>query len=79
MRDSRGTLLAEGQRVAYNISGCIAIGRIIELRARSGYSYTGHSIKVIMEQERCAGCRQGHITKIKHATSVLVIQDGDHR
>lgn len=73
MTDCYGTPLALGQIVAYNMSGNVVRGQIVKLGppihiALSG-DMTGNPAIVI------AGYTAGHISKVRHPTSVLVLKD----
>ena len=64
LRDSRGTEIEVGQRVAYNLSGQVAEGDIVSTK---GWTI---GIKLI---DCCAGMDPGHISKVKNPTSILVL------
>lgn len=71
LRDHRGTLIEPGLRVAYNFSGDVAIGTIIELKRnewvehRSGWWI--HKFELHVKNEN------GHISKIKNWRSFVIV------
>lgn len=66
--DTRGTQIEVGQRVAYNISGDIALGEVAAVKP-SHYE--------VLLLHKAAGLPAGHISKVRRATSMLVLRDGD--
>ena len=82
MRDNRGTELAVGQLVAYNLSGQIAKGRILSCgrerreRAGGGWTYNKDTIKVEL-LHRAAGMWPGHVSTVRSSVNVLVLLDGE--
>lgn len=77
--DNRGTILEVGQEVAYNLSGEIAHGKIIEIRTkvvRNGrtHSWSGQpnveiKVKVLNHRHH----HHDHISKVTSNYNVLVI------
>lgn len=75
IRDSRGTLIEEGLRVAYNYGGAVAIGTIVSYKclwkiARPGVApknwwYCKFELKVRNED--------GHISTVKNPNSFVII------
>jgi len=66
--DARGNPIEEGCRVAYNISGDIALGEVLSVGPRGFKVRLGHF---------CAGKPAGHISKVRRATSILVLTPAD--
>lgn len=64
-RDSRGTVIEPGQRVAYNLSGQVGEGVVQAVRGGTT------SIELL---DRCAGMPPGHISKVKNSCSILVLK-----
>lgn len=66
--DSRGKALRAGQRVAYNLSGNVALGEIVDVQPSH--------IKI----SRIAGGYQmpdGHISRVRNGGSIMVLQPSD--
>lgn len=71
LRDHRGTLIEPGLRVAYNFSGDVAIGTIIELKRNEWKEvrkeYWSHKFELRVQNEN------GHISKIKNWRSFVIV------
>lgn len=85
MTDNRGTPLKVGDRVAYNISGEVAVGKILRLvqgkYEASGYGWMRCVKKPLIEvqlEHRAAGQPAGHISKVRHETNVIVLKEDEH-
>jgi len=69
-KDSRGIIIEPGLRVAYNYSGDVVIGKIIELK-KSEWKNNGHfwnlDFELHIENEN------GKISKIKNPNSFVII------
>jgi hypothetical protein len=67
-RDSRGRLLAVGQRVAYNRSGNVAEGKIIDIQ----WSH----IKIEPHPDYVRNCQRGlPYSRVKNSLSIMVLDD----
>jgi hypothetical protein len=66
-KDVRGTELRPGQKCAYNMSGDLALGKILDVQH-------GH-VKIL----RLAGGfeKLGHISKVKNRRSIMVLRPED--
>lgn len=71
LQDQRGTILAVGQEVAYNMSGTVAKGRIVRAEPGKGL-YGKANIHVRLEHAAC-GKAIGHVSKITRPENVLVM------
>lgn len=73
-KDHRGTTLEVGQKVAYNLSGEIAYGEIIEIKARRmnvfGYGQDLPNIKIKQFLPH-----EGKISKVRQAKNVMVLTE----
>ncbi len=75
IRDSRGTLIEKGLRVAYNYQGAVILGNIVTYKstwkvARPGVGdnkwwYCSFELKVLNED--------GHISTVKNPNSFIII------
>lgn len=74
-RDSRGRTISVGDVVALNVSGIVTRAKVTRLKARGGY--TSHSLEAAL-LEPAAGQPPGHISKVKHAYTVMVLRPCDH-
>jgi hypothetical protein len=66
--DKRGSLIEVGAKVAYNLSGDVAIGEIVKDTAPFQ----------VMLTHRAAGMPAGHISRVRNIGSLLVLRPGDH-
>lgn len=69
LTDVRGSVIDVGVKVAYNISGDVALGEVERLDS-SGRIF-------VRLAHRAAGQPPGHISRVRHATSVLVLKETD--
>jgi hypothetical protein len=67
-KDVRGADLVPGARVAYNISGDVALGTIIDAKP-------GH-FKIELLHD-AAGMPALHVSRVRNARSILVLRNGD--
>ncbi len=70
-RDSQSVLIREGDRVAYNLSGDVVPGVVIDTSCAS-------HVKIRLVQKG-AGFKSGHISRVKNARSILVLAGDDGR
>lgn len=73
LTDNRGAEITPGATVAYNISGQVAKGVVLKVHPRA----TGHSatkLEVVLCHS-AAGKRKGHVSKLKNALGVLVVDE----
>lgn len=75
MIDSRGTPIEEGRKVAFNLSGQVALGTIM-LAGEGGGSPYRRNIRVKLDHA-CAGHPAGHISRVRNQASVLVLMQTD--
>jgi hypothetical protein len=70
-RDHRGTLIEPGLRVAYNFSGDVALGTIIEVKKNNwkerSPGWWSHEFELHVRNEN------GHLSKIKNCRSFIII------
>lgn len=81
MLDARGTQIIEGARVAYNLSGDVAVGVVVRMPGKQGQHprwghYVGGPITIELTHN-AAGMSKGHLSKVKNPRSVLVLKDGE--
>lgn len=77
MIDNRGTELKVGQEVAYNFSGEIAKGIIVDLKVKKTGSSWGNPNRADIRVELIHSLgryRKGHISKVSNERNVLVLQ-----
>lgn len=73
IRDSRGTLIEPGLRVAYNYSGDIAIGNIKEVKKNKWKPSCSMGMYWILDFEMLVENENGPISKIKNPNSFVII------
>jgi hypothetical protein len=77
--DYRGISLLPGRRVAFNLSGAIAIGVLTSTKVwRSAVSWGDgwhrrYDIRIELLHDYPGIAKAGHISKVKHPRSVLVL------
>lgn len=77
MIDNRGTELRVGQEVAYNLSGEVAKGEIVDLKVtKTGSKWNPEraDIRVRLLHSACGQCKD-HISKVRNERNVLVIKE----
>lgn len=74
--DNRSTPVQEGQRVAFNLSGQVALGEVLAVVPGTRYGRPVHTIHVELLHE-AAGMFTGHISKIRDPLNLLVLKPGD--
>jgi hypothetical protein len=67
--DKRGSLIEIGSKVAFNLSGDVAIGEIVKCDTRPFH---------IMLSHRAAGMPAGHISRVRNVGSLIVLRANDH-
>jgi hypothetical protein len=65
-KDNRGTVVKIGHRVAFNISGDVAVGDVVGI-SRGG-------VISIMLLHQADGKNTGHISKVKKPQSLIVLR-----
>jgi hypothetical protein len=70
-RDHRGTLIESGLRVAYNWSGDVALGVIVEVKKNDwkerSTGWWSHQFEIHVKNEN------GHLSKIKNWRSFVIV------
>lgn len=74
--DNRGAVIEMGQRVAYNLSGQVALGQVRSVGVSHRYSRVGPLIKVELLHD-AAGQHAGHISKVTNEKNLLVLRPHD--
>lgn len=77
MNDNRGTELKVGQEVAYNLSGEIAKGEIVDIKVtKTGSTWNPEraDIRVRLLHNAC-GQHKDHISRVRSEHNVLVIKE----
>jgi hypothetical protein len=69
-RDSQGTPLRVGQRVAYNMSGDVVPGEIVRISTRISILHTGRPVGLYHGKD-------DHISKVRNSSSILVLSEPD--
>lgn len=72
-RDHRGTLIAEGLRVAFNRSGDVVLGTIKEYKRCDWYVPKGSPWRWCLKFEIHIEDENGHVSKIKNPNSFVII------
>jgi hypothetical protein len=74
LKDNCGTVLEEGQKVAYNTDAGIVLGKIVKIYFLPSQYVAGHKqARIQVEQE---APKKGKISKLWFGCNVLVIKDG---
>jgi hypothetical protein len=71
MNDNRGTELLIGRKVAYNLSGEIAIGTLINITPTERYGRKGYIYHVRCE----TGYLKGNVSKVTSHKNLMVIYE----
>jgi hypothetical protein len=76
-RDNRGALLEPGVTVAYNLSGEVAVGRLLDVRLTGKTGFRGAPLAVFRVElaHAAAGQAAGHVSKVKDHHNLLVIRE----
>lgn len=76
--DVRDTPISNGARVAYNLSGYVAEGRVLSVAAKPNPRQWGdawlYTFKIEL-QHAAYGHGKGHVSKVKDRRSILVLAD----
>lgn len=79
-RDTRGTVIAAGARVAYNLSGYVVEGRVLSHSARwkpLSWNPEGRwywTFKIELQHAAC-GHGKGHVSTVREPKGILVLGD----
>jgi hypothetical protein len=77
MRDNRGRAIVPGVQVAYNLSGQLALGEVVDTGlANSRYRRANIKVRLL---HRAAGHATGHRSNVTNWTNVLVVRDESGR
>jgi hypothetical protein len=68
LTDKRGSVIEVGSKVAYNISGDVAIGEVVKV---------GSPFHVVLSHN-AAGMKSGHLSKVKRSAALIVLRANDH-
>ena len=71
--DNQGREIVPGLEVAFNISGQLARGRVVEIKPSGSY-YKKANIKIHL-LHKAAGKREGHISTVTNPLNVLVLEE----
>lgn len=78
MIDNRDTEIHEGDTVAFNISGQVAVGEIVALTKASRYGRPITKIEVRLDH-KAAGHPAGHISTVTNPRNVIVLKDKEQQ
>lgn len=71
--DNRGMEIVPGCRVAYNLSGQIAVGVVMDVVKTIRYGYSAYWFKI--QPEYPVSARRQKESRVKDAKSILVLED----